>query len=52
VRYGGYFLSQEGCQKKINEMYRPEYEGKMYFQGWCVDIEVEKVDKKYLPKII
>ncbi len=54
IRYGGYFLTETECQDNIREglhsKLKPSDKGRIWVDAWCVDVEIEKIDKKYLPK--
>lgn len=54
IRYGGYFLTKTECQDNIREglhsKLKPGDKGRIWVDAWCVDVEIEKIDKKYLPK--
>jgi hypothetical protein len=54
IRYGGYFLTEKECQNNIQEGFysklKPGDRDRMWIDAWCVDVEIEKIDKKYLPK--
>jgi hypothetical protein len=56
IRYEGYFLSQQQCFDTINSTLKsklnPSDRGRMHVDAWCIDLEIEKVDKKLLPKPI
>ena len=54
IRYGGYFLTETECQDNIREglhsKLKPGDRGRVWVDAWCVDVEIEKIDKKYLPR--
>jgi len=56
IQYEGYFLSQQQCFDTINSTLKsklnPSDRGRIHVDAWCIDLEIEKVDKKLLPKPI
>lgn len=55
IQYQGYFHSEKECLNTIDTTFKskllPEDRNRMYTDAWCVNIELESVDKKYLPKL-
>jgi len=56
IQYKGYFHSQQQCYQHVDSDMRfklsPKEKKHVYVDFWCVSIDIEKIDKKFLPKSI
>lgn len=53
IQYQGYFFSKDTCELFISEKIKSvQPEQKYFINYWCVSLEIEKIDKKFIPKTI
>ena len=56
IKYQGYFLSQAECNKHIQTSFFDKLKqsdlDRIHVDAWCLDLEIERIDKKYIPKPI
>lgn len=55
IQYQGHFLTDAECRDIIDTTLKSKLlsndRDRIYIDTWCVNIELESVDKKYLPKL-
>ena len=56
IQYEGYFSTQQQCFDTINSTLKSKLtsgdRSRIHVDAWCIDLKIERVDKKYLPKPI
>jgi hypothetical protein len=54
IQYHGYFHSRKECSQHIDSDFRsrlrPEDHANMHMDFWCAEIQIERIEKRYLPK--
>jgi hypothetical protein len=55
IQYQGHFSSEKECQDIIDNTLKSKLlkkdRNRVHIDTWCINVEIEGVDKKYLPKL-